>query len=161
MNIEKYISALLVLLIRSEVCWVRAFGFRLSACKRVFTTEVQTQAVDGVTWFINPEWTLANSKFKNLFVMVHEAKHLFSRHPERLRDCLPQQAELVHKAADYAVNLGLEQAGCPWQMPDDGLINRDFVDDDGKALNVERILALLMQENSEQEKGQDLSLIHI
>jgi len=139
----------------SKIPFVSACGFRLSVMKRVFTTEVETMAVDGVTFFINPTWPLQRSKLANLFTMLHEAMHVWFRHPERLRDSRKLYGDLVHQAADYAVNLHLVQNGSPYEMPDDGLIDYAFVASDGRALSTELILDKLIQQQQEQQQEQE------
>jgi predicted metal-dependent peptidase len=151
--IERYISELLIILQSSKIQLVSACGYRLSVMKRVFTTDVETMAVDGVTFFVNPTWALGRSKIANLFTLLHEALHVWFRHPERLRDTRKLYGELVHMAADYAVNLHLEQSNCPYPMPDDGLIDRSFVSADGRALSTELILdRLIKQQQQEQQR---------
>jgi len=151
MDVNKLIIDLLVVLIQSPYTFVKAMGFRLAAMKREITeTRTKTMAVDGVTLFINPHWTSAQSKVKLLFVLLHEACHVWMLHPKRLRDIYPSQRDIVHQAADYVVNLTLEQARCPYPMPDDALINRDYVDANWKCLNVERVVQLLLQQPPEQ-----------
>ena len=150
--IERYISELLIILQSSKIEFVSACGFRLSVMKRVFTTEVETMAVDGVTFFINPTWPLQRSKLANLFTLLHEAMHVWFRHPERLRDSRKLYGDLVHQAADYAINLHLVQNGSPYEMPHDGLIDHSFVASDGRALSTELILDKLIQQQQEQQQ---------
>lgn len=155
-QVNKLISDLLVLLIQSPLRFVKAMGYRLAVMPREITvTATKTMAVDGVTLFINPHWTLAQSKVKLLFVLLHEACHVWMLHPKRLRDVYPHQRDITHQAADYAVNLTLEQAGSPYPVPEDALINRDFVDHNRKCLNVERIVELLLNQQQEQEQEQE------
>ena len=155
-QVEKIISELLVVLITSPFKFVKAMGYRLAAMPRVITATVTgTMAVDGVTLFINPHWTLAQSRVKLLFVLLHEACHVWMLHPKRLRDVYPHQRDLVHKAADYVVNLTLEQAGAPYPVPEDALYDRRFVDDNGKCLNVERVVHMLIQEPEEPEEPEE------
>ena len=154
--IERLISELLIILQKSEIDFVSACGFRLGVMKRVFTTDVDTMAVDGVTFFINPTWPLQRSKLANLFTMLHEAMHVWFRHPERLRDLRQQYGDAVHMAADYAVNLHLVQSNCPYEMPDDGLIDHSFVDNTGRALSTEIILdKIIRQQQQEQQEQQE------
>jgi predicted metal-dependent peptidase len=161
-KIEKTISELLVLLIQSDRRFVKAMGYRLAVMPRIFTTTVtETMAVDGVTLFINPVWSAQQTKLKLLFVLLHEACHVWMLHSKRLRNVYPHLRNIVHKAADYAVNLTLAQAGAPYPVPEDALIDYDFVDQDQKCLNVERIVELLMQqqkdESSESSNQQNTS----
>jgi predicted metal-dependent peptidase len=145
--IEKYISECLAMLCTAPEPWIRFCGFRLSNCKREFTNQLPTMAVDGVTFYCNPIWPLQRSKSDNLFTLLHEALHLIFRHPERLRDLMKTlPPELVHMAADYAINLRMVQDNCPYTMPEDGLIDHTMVDDAMRALNVEAIIARLLQD---------------
>ena len=155
-NVDKIISELLVLLIQSKWRFVKAMGYRLAVMPRVIdTTATKTMAVDGVTLFVNPVWTLQQPRIKLLFVLLHEACHVWMLHPKRLRDVYPHLRDVVHQAADYVVNLTLEQAGSPFPVPDDALINHDFVDQNYRCLNVERVVQLLMQNQQDDDNETD------
>lgn len=152
-KIEKLISDLIIVLIQHPVRFVKAMGYRLAVMPRQFVGDniTQTMAVDGVTLFINPVWTSQQSKIKLLFVLLHEACHVWMLHSKRLRDAYPHQRDMVHQAADYVVNLTLEQARCPYPVPADALIDHKFVDRQGRCLNVERVMALLAQQEQKQQ----------
>lgn len=136
--------------------WIRALGFRLSGMKREFTdTITATMAVDGVTLFVNNNYALTKPKIDVLFILIHEGLHVWFNHPIRLRDCMPYQRELMHKAADYAVNLTAQQAGCPFPVPSYALLNPQYVDASGNCLNVERILYEMLKEQVQEQQGQD------
>lgn len=154
-KIEKLISDLIIVLIQHPIRFVKAMGYRLAVMPRQFVGDdiTQTMAVDGVTLFINPVWTSRQSKIKLLFVLLHEACHVWMLHSKRLRDAYPHQRDMVHQAADYVVNLTLEQARCPYPVPAEALIDHQFVDAQGRCLNVERVMALLAKQ--EQEQGDD------
>lgn len=158
-KIEKLISDLIIVLIQHPVRFVKAMGYRLAVMPRQIVGDniTQTMAVDGVTLFINPDWTSRQSKIKLLFVLLHEACHVWMLHSKRLRDAYPHQRDMVHQAADYVVNLTLEQARCPYPVPAEALIDHKFVDAQGRCLNVERVMALLAQQEQEQqpEDGDD------
>jgi predicted metal-dependent peptidase len=153
---NQLISDALIVLIQSPLKFVKAIGYRLAAMPRVATmTLTKTMAVDGVTLFYNPEWTARQSKIKILFVLLHEGCHVWMLHPKRLRDIYPHLRDLVHQAADFVVNLTLEQANCPYPVPEDALINRSFVDHQGRCLNVERVVEILMQQPQQPEPGEN------
>ena len=156
-KIEKLISDLIIILIQHPVRFVKAMGYRLAVMPRQFVGDdiTQTMAVDGVTLFINPGWTAMQSKIKLLFVLLHEACHVWMLHSKRLRDAYPHQRDVVHQAADYVVNLTLEQARCPYPVPAEALIDHKFVDGQGRCLNVERVMALLAQQEQKQQGGDD------
>ena len=153
MDTEKYTRKLILVLMGSSVDWVAACGYRLSLMKLVVTPEHETMAVDGRSLFVNPTWPHTRPDIANLFTLVHEALHCWFRHPERLRKWQGPR-ELIHMAADYAINLMAVQQGCPYPMPDDGLYDTRFVDDNGKALSAELIAHILQQEQQQQEQEQ-------
>ena len=155
MDTEKYIRKLILVLMGSSNKWVKACGYRLSLMKLVVTPEHETMAVDGRSLFVSPTWPHTRHDNANLFTLIHEALHVWFRHPERLRKWQGPR-EVIHMAADYAINLLAVQQGCEYPMPDDGLFDKKYVDQNGKALSAELIAHMLMQElQQEQEQEQE------
>ena len=157
-HVEKRVRAMIAQLISMrEYDTCVTFGVILSGLKLDVGQggPAGTLAVDGKTLFVNTQYFLSKSDPELYFILLHEAFHCASRHPWRLRDAMPQHKELVHKAADYAVNLALVQDSQPFQMVEGGLINQDYCTPDGRALNYERILPLLAQQAAEQPREQE------
>jgi predicted metal-dependent peptidase len=153
--LEKRIHKLLAILVSSTVPTVRYFGIACASMKLVFGERFGTLATDGVTLYVNPDYAGRKSDPELLFILGHEAFHREARHSLRLRDVLPQHRELMHQAADYAVNLALLlDPSWPYAMPEGGLLRRDFVDNDGRALNAETIFQLLLNEQQQQQQQQ-------
>ena len=152
---SKRLDKLIALLCSHQSPTVRFFGVNAACMTRIVTYDFPTMATDGKTMYVNPDFLLSRSDSANCFTLIHEAFHKVAKHTLRLRDCAPGQREIVHHAADYAINLALElDSSQPYAMPDDGLINHTYTDDDGAALNAERIIPLLMQRQQEQEQEQ-------
>ena len=144
---EKRLSKLIALMCNSGSGSVRYFGIQAACMKRFVGHEyrgfpIETMATDGAALLVNPDFLDTLSDSDAIFILAHEAFHKAARHPERLRDCAPDQQELVHMAADYAINLQLvKDADFPYPMPSEsGLLDHKYVDRDGKPLNAERIL---------------------
>ena len=152
---SKRLDKLIALLCTHQSATVRFFGVNAACMTRIVSYDFPTMATDGKTLYVNPDFLLKRSDSANCFTLIHEAFHKVAKHNIRLRDCAPGQKDLVHHAADYAINLALElDSNQPFAMPDDGLINRDFVDGSGMALNAERIIPLIMQQQAEQQQDE-------
>ena len=157
---SKKLDKTIALLCSHQSPTVRFFGVNAACMTRIVSYDMpnkgKTMATDGKTLYAHPDFVLENSDQENAFVLIHEAFHKVAKHSLRLRDCAPGQREVVHHAADYAINLALElDSNQPFAMPEDGLINRDFVDGDGAPLNAERIIPLLMQQQQDQPQPGD------
>lgn len=159
MSIQKAnrkLDKLIALMCSHSSASMRFFGVQCASMVRSVTDTLpgggpnKTMATNGAQLFVNADFLLGNSDSDNLFVLAHEAFHKAARHSIRLRDCAPGNQHLVHMAADYAVNLAMEQdASVPYPMPKCGLLDHKYVDDDGRALNVERILRDIMDNATE------------
>ena len=144
---SKKLDKLIALLCTSGSASLQFFGINCASMKRHISDDHKTMATNGRELWVNPDFLLSRSDSDNLFTLIHEAFHKVARHTLRLRDCAPGNQHLVHMAADYAINLALKlDDSIPYEMPADGLIDDRFVDDNGKALNAERILRILMDE---------------
>ena len=152
---QKRLDKLIALLCGHSSASVRFFGINAACMTRIVSEDYPTMATDGRTLYVNPDWLDSHSDSEACFVLMHEAFHKVANHSIRLRDAAPQHKDLVHKAADYAVNLAMTlDKGIVYPMPDEGLINTDYADTDGRALNVERILAILLKDAQQQQQQQ-------
>jgi predicted metal-dependent peptidase len=150
---NRRLDKMIALLSSSSVPSVRYFGIQAASMIRSITTDYKTMATDAKHLWVNPDWLNNHTDGQCLFVLVHEAFHKSAKHSIRLRD-LPQNLwELWHIACDYAVNLALTlDESIPYKCPEEGLLRTDFVDGEGKPLNAERILRILMDEQQQQQQ---------
>lgn len=153
---EKRLDKLIARLCTSRSPSVRFFGINAASMVREVSTRFATMATDGKHLYVNPDWLESHSDTECCFVLIHEAFHKVAAHSVRLRDAAPHVRAVVHMAADYAVNLALTQdSGMPFPCPDEGLLNRDYVDADNRALNAERIIPLLLQDMQQIQQQDD------
>ena len=152
---EKRLDKLMALLCGHQSPAVRFFGIMAACMKREVTTACNTMETNGVILRVSPDFMEEHTDIELCFVLIHEAFHKVARHPVRLRDCAVQNRELTHVAADYAVNLALElDTGIPYPMVKGGLLNREYIDSDSKALNVEAIIKLLLSDPPQGGTGE-------
>jgi predicted metal-dependent peptidase len=82
-------------------------GF-VNKLRPVYTFRVPTQATDGYSIFINPQFTYNMDLTGKVFVMAHEIMHCVLNHLRRGKSHDPERSNI---AADYEVNISLVDMG--------------------------------------------------
>lgn len=85
--------------------WFQGFVGKL---RHIYTFRVSTQATDGKSIFINPQFTYNLDLTGKVFVMAHEIMHCVLNHLRRGKGHDPEKSNI---AADYEVNITLEELG--------------------------------------------------
>lgn len=83
----------------------RGFVNRL---RTVYTFRVSTQATDGYSIYVNPQFTYNMDLTGKVFVMAHEIMHCVLNHLRRGKHHDPEKSNI---AADYEVNISLVDIG--------------------------------------------------
>lgn len=82
-------------------------GF-VNKLRPVYTFRVPTQATDGYSIYINPQFTYNMDLTGKVFVMAHEIMHCVLNHLRRGKSHDPERSNI---AADYEVNISLVDIG--------------------------------------------------
>jgi predicted metal-dependent peptidase len=153
--IEKRVKKLLTVLVTAYKPVEKFFGVEGASMALVIDNSHGTLATDGKTLWVNPQFAAQKTDPELIFILVHEAFHRVARHAFRLRDIAPHYRQLMHMAADYAVNLALHlDPEFTYPVPEEGLLDTRFVDSEGRALNAETIFKILLQEQQQREQEQ-------
>ena len=80
------------------------FSAFVGKLRPVYTFRIQTQAVDGVNLFINPQFTAKLSLSEKTFVLAHEIMHCVLNHLRRSKGHNHKRGNI---AADYECNISL------------------------------------------------------
>lgn len=100
-------------------------GF-VNKLRPVYTFRVPTQATDGYSIYINPQFTYNMDLTGKVFVMAHEIMHCVLNHMRRGKSHDPEKSNI---AADYEVNISLVDLGLVKQAVIDklgGLIDTKY-----------------------------------
>lgn len=100
----------------------------LFSLKQSWSTEIPTMMVNGVELVLNPKWFLDQAPDTRITALVHEAWHVALNHMARGRG-INYDHTRFNKAADYVINLLLEQQGFHVPRGDSGwLIDDKYAD---------------------------------
>lgn len=144
---EKKLSRLIGVMCSSSSASERFFGIHCASMERKVTPVIPSIATNGTYLMVNPDWVLDNTDNDLLYVLAHEAFHKVAKHAIRLRDTPYPLVDLRNIAFDNAVNLALnDDQSFRYRMPDGGYADDRFRDENGKPLNAERIMRMLLDE---------------
>jgi predicted metal-dependent peptidase len=82
------------------------FGAFINRLRPVYTFRVETQAVDGVNLFINPQFTYNLDLTGKVFVLAHEIMHCVLSHLRRAKTH-GHDMRRANVAGDYEINVSL------------------------------------------------------
>ena len=117
--------------------------------KHIFTTDVLTAGVDGITMFINPDFFMSLTPEERIFLMCHEGEHVALDHINRGMDL---DKVKFNKAADYVINYGLVEQG--YAFIEGGLLDKQYAD-----MFTEQVYLLLPDEPEDSTYDLDIMAV--
>lgn len=106
--------------------------------------KIDTMATNGIDLLFNPDFVASLDNRALLFVIAHEASHIFFKHHLRL---LGRDLEIANIAADHVSNLFLQSIG--YQVPDDCYCDIRFTN-----WSFERVYNFLIKEQQGKKQNQ-------
>lgn len=105
------------------------------------SNQVPTAGTTGLAIYYNPEFLLSLSPAERTGLLLHEVLHIAFQHVQRKGE---RDIALFNKAADYAINLIIIDAG--FTLPEGGLLDEQY-----RGLGAEEIYELLDKDDSDEE----------
>jgi len=103
--------------------------------------DIYSSATDGVNFYYNPKVYEQITYREIMAEIVHEVLHKVMAHVSRRGE---RKLDIYNEAADYAINLIMEDAGFKFSPKFPGLINEDY-----RGMTSEEIYEILIKENQD------------